>query len=84
MDKCNVKALALGIGLTWGIYMVLIGWAAACFNWGTNFVNAMSSVYIGFTPDFVGGIIGGVWGFVDGAIAGLLIAYFYNIFAKKK
>jgi hypothetical protein len=31
----------------------------------------------------VGGIIGAIWGFVDGAIAGAIIAWVYNAVASK-
>ena len=52
------------------------------FNWGDTFVSIMSSLYIGFKPTVSGIIIGAVWGFVDAGIAGVLIAWLYNKFAK--
>jgi hypothetical protein len=84
MDRLNVKAFAIAGGLLWGIYMLMIGWAAWLFNWGTAFVATMSSIYIGFRPTFLGGVIGAVWGFFDGAVAGAIIAWVYNGVAKKK
>jgi hypothetical protein len=84
MDRLNVKALAIAGGVLWGMYMLLIGWAAWLFNWGTGFVVAMSSVYIGFRPTFFGGIVGAVWGFIDGAVAGAIISWVYNSVATKK
>ncbi len=45
---------------------------------GTTFVSAFSNLYIGYGPTFVGGIIGAVWGFFDGAVAGAVIALVYN------
>jgi hypothetical protein len=84
MDRFNVKALSIAGGVLWGMYMLLIGWAAWLFNWGSGFVAAMSSVYIGFRPTFFGGIVGAVWGFIDGAVAGAIIAWVYNSVAKKK
>ena len=81
MAKLDVKAAALGLGVSWGACMLLLGWVAA-FGWGATFVNVMASLYIGFVPGFLGGIIGGAWGFVDGAVGGAIIAYFYNLFAK--
>lgn len=83
MEKIDVKALAIGLGLSWGLGMLLVGEAAA-FGWGGKFVDVISSVYIGFAPTLLGGVIGGIWGFFDGAIGGALIALFYNAFAKKK
>jgi hypothetical protein len=83
MDKLNVKALALAGGVSWGFYMLLVGWTAM-FGWGTRFVSAMSSVYIGFRPTFLGAIVGAIWGFLDGAVAGAVIAWIYNLAAKKR
>jgi hypothetical protein len=84
MEKLNIKALALAGGVLWGLYMLLIGWAAWLFGWGTGFVTAMSSVYIGFHPTFFGAIAGAIWGFADGAIAGAIIAWVYNAAARKR
>jgi hypothetical protein len=82
MEKCNIKALAVAIGVLWAIYVLLLGWIAA-FGWGREMVTVLSSLYIGYKPTFVGGIIGGIWAFVDGAIAGAIIAWVYNLVAKK-
>jgi hypothetical protein len=84
MEKLSIKALAVAGGALWGVYMLLIAWSAWLFNWGTGFVTVMSSIYIGFTPTFLGGVIGAVWGFIDGAIAGAVIAWIYNIAAAKR
>lgn len=83
MEKLSVKGLAIGLGATWALCMLFIGWVSI-FGWATNIVEVMSSVYIGFKPTFLGGIIGAAWGFVDGAIGGLVIALIYNAIAKKK
>jgi len=45
-------------------------------------VTPLSSLYIGYAPSFVGGIIGGIWGFFDGLIGGAILALLYNAFAK--
>ncbi len=83
MEKLNVKALAVGLGASWAVCMLFVGWVSI-FGWGTKFVEMMSSVYIGFTPTFLGGIIGAVWGFIDGAIGGAIIAVVYNAIAKRE
>jgi hypothetical protein len=83
MGKCSIKGLAISLGITWGLSMLLLGWIAVT-GWGAGWVNGLSSLYVGFKPGFLGGIIGGVWGFIDGAIGGALIAFFYNLFAEKK
>jgi hypothetical protein len=82
--KLNPEKLAAAVGLTWGLYVLLIGWVAA-IGWGnTDLVSSLSGLYIGFKATFVGGIIGGLWGLIDGLIGGYLIALFYNWMIKSK
>ena len=83
MKKLDVKALALSIGVTWGLSILFLGWLAS-FGWRGSFVEILSSYYIGYSATFFGGIIGGLWAFVDGVIGGLLIGFFYNLFLKKE
>lgn len=83
MEKLNVKALAVAIGVSWAICMLFLGWVSI-FGWGVKVVEVLSSVYIGFAPTFLGGIIGAIWGFIDGAIGGVIIAFVYNVIARKK
>ena len=40
----------------------------------------LSNFYIGMKLSVLGGIIGGIWGFFDGAIGGFLFAWLYNKF----
>ncbi len=77
MKKIDPKALAVSLGLTWSMVILLAGWVSA-IGWCVQFVEVMGSVYIGYKPGFVGGIIGAVWAFFDGAIGGLVIALIYN------
>ena len=84
MGRLNVKALMIAGGVLWGLYMLFVGWASWLVGWGTGFVTAMSSIYIGFRPTFFGGIVGAVWGFLDGAVAGAIVAWVYNAVSKQK
>ncbi len=77
MERLDVKGLALGTGTAWGLCVLLAGWAAA-FGWCDTFVAVMGSVYIGYGPTWIGGIVGGAWGFLDGAVGGAVIAFVYN------
>ncbi len=83
MERLSVKGLAIGLGVSWAICMLFAGWASI-FGWGTKFVEVMASVYIGLKPTFLGGIIGAIWAFIDGAIGGLVIAIVYNAVTKKE
>ncbi len=82
VHRLDVRALALSVGLCWGGAMLFVGWTATA-GWGVEFVRVMGSVYIGFTPSFTGALVGGIWGFVDGMLAGLIVAVLYNLFARK-
>ena len=83
MNRLSIRALAIGVGAAWAFCMLFVGWASL-FGWGKAFVEMMSSVYIGFAPTVLGGIIGAVWGFADGAIGGAIIALVYNAVAKQR
>jgi hypothetical protein len=83
IQRLSVKALAVGFGISWSICILLAGWVSI-FGWCVEFVEVMSSIYIGFKSSFVGGIIGAIWAFVDGAVAGAIIAFVYNTIAKRQ
>ena len=82
MEKLNVRALAVGLGVSWSVCMLFVGWASM-LGWGTGLVEVFSSLYIGFAPTVLGGVLGAIWGFIDGAIGGAIIALVYNAVAKK-
>ena len=80
--KLNIVAMALAIGIPWGVAMILIGWSAM-YGYANGMVQALQSVYLGFEPTWLGGLVGGIWGLVDGFIGGAVFAWIYNYFAKK-
>jgi xanthine/uracil permease len=82
MGKCDVKALGLSCGIVWGAAIFISGIASMLFDWATKFVDVFSGIYIGYNATFLGSVIGAAWGFVDGCIGGLLVAWLYNKFAK--
>jgi hypothetical protein len=81
MGKLSVKGLSISLGIAWAAAVLFIGWVAI-FGWGTKCVEVLSSLYIGYAPTLLGGIIGAAWGFVDGAIGGLIIALVYNAIVR--
>ncbi|HEX9769018.1 MAG TPA: bacteriophage holin [Kiloniellales bacterium] len=80
----GVISFGLALGVTFAIFVFVLGLVAAAFGWGVQLAAALSSLYIGFGPTFVGAIAGAVWAFVDGLIAGVLIAWFYNRFLLRR
>lgn len=78
MNKLNVKALGLTLGIVWGSGVLILGLLSMYMNWGWSLVELIGSVYIGYNSTIVGTLIGTIWGFCDGAICGVLIAWVYN------
>jgi hypothetical protein len=81
MDKCRPLALGVAIGAVWAFYVFGLA-IAAMFGWGTALVDTLASLYIGYGASIIGAIIGAVWAFIDGFIAGVLIAWIYNAVGK--
>lgn len=79
--RLSVLGTGLGIGITLGLCTLIMGWASM-YGWGGDKVSSLSSLYMGYESSFIGGIIGGIWGFFHGLIAGVVIAFFYNLFKK--
>jgi len=47
-------------------------------------ISKIGAFYPGYSFTWVGGLIGFFWGFVEGFICGVIIAWLYNIFHKDK
>jgi len=82
MNRLSPNALGVAAGILWAAYVLSVG-ITAMFGWGVALVDAISSLYLGYGPSIPGAIIGAVWGFVDGYIAGVVIAWLYNKLAKQ-
>jgi hypothetical protein len=84
--KLDVKAMALTVGLVWGVViMFLVGLGNLIFpGYGQPFLDVMASIYPGYkaTASLWQVIVGAVYGFVDAAIGGAVFAWLYNRFAK--
>ena len=82
-DRLNVLNFGLALGIAFGVGMLLLGLFALWFNWGTEIVNLVGTVYIGYAPTFGGSIIGGIWAFFDSFIGGVIIAWLYNLLQRR-
>jgi len=82
--KLNVKAFALACGILWGLGLFIMTWWIILLDGPTNSVNFLGSIYRGYKLNAVGSLIGFAWAFVDGIIAGAILAALYNLFAKGK
>lgn len=81
MNKCQPLALGIAIGVLWAIYVFFAG-IFATFGWGTALVTTLGSLYIGYAPSILGAIIGAIWALIDGFVAGVVIAWIYNMIAR--
>ena len=78
--KIGVKKIAVASGVTWGLGVFFAGvFAAATGGFCLDFVNVMGSMYIGYAPTYAGAVIGGIWALIDGAVAGAIFGYIYNM-----
>jgi hypothetical protein len=77
MMRLSVKGLGLALGVTWGAGVLMLGLIGA-IGWGRAVVDVLGSLYLGFRPTLLGSVIGGAWAFVDGALAGVVVAWLYN------
>ena len=78
--KLNPKALAITLAVLWGGSVFLV--AALNRFWpgyGDAFLNLTASIYPGFHPGGMrAGIVGTLYAALDGAVAGVLLAWLYN------
>lgn len=82
--RISIRGVAVAGGLLWGGALLFVGLInLALPAYGTNFLQMISSVYPFFHASRTIGdvLIGTADGLVDGAIAGLLFAWLYNVFA---
>ena len=81
--KSSLKGATMTCALLWGGCMVIVGLInLADASYGGEFLRMMSSVYPGAdTARTLGRVLlGGLYGFVDGACAGYLFAALYRFF----
>jgi len=83
--RFSVKAVTITSALLWGACMLIVGLInLADASYGGEFLRMMSSVYPGADTarTFGSVLLGGVYGFVDGAVAGYLFGLLYKLFAQ--
>jgi len=81
MTRLSVRVMMLVTAILWGGCLLFVGLVnLAAPSYGVDFLRMMSSVYPGFHTTHTLGevILGTIYGFVDGAIAGCLFAWLYN------
>lgn len=83
----NSQALAWAMALLWGGGLLLVGLLNLIFpGYGVAFLEWSASFYPGYHgPDGFGSVlVAALYGFVDGAVFGWLLAWLYNAFAGEE
>jgi hypothetical protein len=84
--RLSAKTLATTFALLWGGGILFVGLLHLIFpSYGSEFLRVVSSIYPGYdaTRSFGDVLVGTLYGLLDGAIAGWLLAWLYNIFASR-
>jgi len=77
------RALGFSLGIIWGFTVLLATWLLLYLGSSGVTISTLSKFYIGYSFSWAGGLIGLLWGFVDGFVCGVIIAWLYNLFNKK-
>jgi len=78
MVKLDVMAIGISVGSLWGSFVFLLGIFTRGGSGYPNLVKLFARVYLGYSNTFMGSIVGGTWGFIDGAISGMVVAWILN------
>ena len=84
MKKVSLKAITLSSAILWGFAMLFVGLIhMAAPSYGGDFLRIMSSVYPGAdtAPTLARVLLGTLYGFVDGGVAGCLFGLLYSAIA---
>jgi len=78
MNKLNVKAFGLALGITWGGLIFILGICNILFFWSNLLLRLMSMAYVGCRPTVLGNIFSAIWAFIYASIFGFTLAWVYN------
>ena len=81
--RLSLKGLTFACALLWGGAILFVGLVnLASTSYGMEFLQLTSSVYPGFhnSRTFLDVLVGTGYALVDGAIAGFLLGWLYNLF----
>jgi hypothetical protein len=78
MPELDVKTFGIMLGCAWGSSVLVLGLMSMMSVRGAGMVKLFARVYIGYGPTPLRSFIGAAWGFIDGAVSGIVIAWVYN------
>ena len=85
--QLNIKALAIAGAVLWGgsfLFLGIVNLIVA--DYGSGWLSLAASMYPGYDgPDGFGSVIVvTLWALIDGAVAGAILAWIYNLVAKER
>lgn len=81
--RLNAKALGLAIGIVWGLSVFLATAWIVFFGGPRDVLAGIGAFYIGYEVSWSGAVVGLGYGFVDGLVGGLVLAWIYNAFLPR-
>ena len=84
--RFNITALSLTVGLFWGVSILIVASANQIWpGYGQAFLQLAASIYPGYHPGTTFGpvITATLYGLVDGAIAGAIFGWLYNLLSRQ-
>lgn len=76
--KLDALKFGLAAGIYWGVCVFVITIVAKETSYGIGIVHSLGKVYIGTQPNFLGAVLGMIYGFFDAGIGFFLFAALYN------
>jgi len=78
MIKLDVVGFGIILGCAWSSCVFMLSLVSRASQRAEGAVQLFAKAYRGFDKTLLGGLIGAAWGFLDGVVSGLLIAWIYN------
>ncbi len=75
----SVRAMAIAAAIFWGGAVFLTTWWLILFDGATGETLFLGRIYFGYSVSPLGSVVGLLWGLVDGAISGAVLAWLYNV-----
>lgn len=72
-------AFGIALGLIYGLSLLLYAWLVHFGGYNDELIVRWGEIMRGYAPTVAGGLIGFVWGLVEGFITGVIFSWLYNL-----